>query len=92
MNYRKDFEECLEYIETNLKNEVSTKSFADYLGYSIFHFCRVFHHYKDMTPMEYVLRRRLQQSILDIKKGKKIIDIAMEYHFETASGYRNNFV
>lgn len=40
-----------------------------------------------MTPMEYVLRRRLQASILDIKNGKKIIDIAMEYHFKTASGF-----
>ena len=91
MNYRKDFEKYIEYIEINLKNEISTKSLADYLGYSLFHFCRVFHLYKDITPMEYILRRRLQLSILDIKKGKKIIDIAMEYHFETASGYSKAF-
>lgn len=91
MNYRMDFEKCMEYIEINLKKEISTKCLADYLGYSMFHFCRVFHLYKDMTPMEYILRRRLQLSILDIKKGKKIIDIAMEYHFETASGYTKAF-
>lgn len=91
MNYRKDFEKCFDYIEINLKNDISTKSLADYLGYSLFHFCRVFHLYKDMTPMEYILRRRLQSAILDIKSGKKIIDIAMEYQFETASGFSKAF-
>lgn len=91
MNYRKDFEKCFDYIESNLKNDITTKSLADNLGYSLFHFCRVFHLYKDMTPMEYILRRRLQAAIVDIKSGKKMIDIAMEYHFETASGFSKAF-
>lgn len=91
MNYRKDFEKCFEYIDYNLKNDISIQSLADYLGYSIFHFCRVFHLYKEMSPMEYILSRRLQASIVEIKMGKKIIDIAMEYHFETASGFSKAF-
>lgn len=91
MNYRRDFEKCFDYIDNNLKKDMSTQILADYLGYSIFHFCRIFHLYKEMTPMEYILNRRLQASIVDIQAGKKVIDIAMEYHFETASGFSKAF-
>jgi len=45
MNYRKDFEKCFDYIDYNLKNDISIQGLADYLGYSIFHFCRIFHLY-----------------------------------------------
>lgn len=27
MNYRKDFEKCIEYIEINMKNEIFTKNY-----------------------------------------------------------------
>lgn len=91
MNYRKDFETCFEYIEHNIKSDLTSSFLSDYIGYSLFHFCRIFHIYKGMSPSDYIRKRKLERSLLDIMDGKKLIDIAMDYGFETHSGYTKAF-
>lgn len=91
MNYRKDFERCLEYIEDHLMDKLTVPQLAELIGYSHFHFCRLFHIYTGMTPVNYLLNRRLEKSLIEIMKGRKILDVALEYGFETASGYSKAF-
>lgn len=91
MNYRKDFEKCLEYIEMNIINSLNPTILAEYIGYSLFHFCRLFQIYKGVAPMEYIRKRRLELSLIDIINKEKIIDIALKYGFETPSGYTKAF-
>lgn len=87
MNYRKDFETCFEWIEKHLKDEVTVGSMAAEMGYSIYHFCRIFYLYQGKTPMEYVLNRRLQAALTDVWNGKKIYEAALDYGFETSGGF-----
>lgn len=91
MNYRKDFEKCLEYIEMNITNTLNPTILSEYIGYSLFHFCRLFQIYKGMSLMEYIRKRRLELSLINIMNKEKIIDVALKYGFETPSGYTKAF-
>ncbi|RPF43235.1 AraC family transcriptional regulator [Hydrogenoanaerobacterium saccharovorans] len=91
MNYSKDMERCVDYIESNLQNEISTQMLADEIGYSVYHFCRVFSACKGMPPTEYIRKRRLSLAALELFQNKKIIDIALNYGFETAGGFAKAF-
>lgn len=91
MNYSKDMERCVDYIESNLQNEISTQMLADEIGYSVYHFCRVFSACKGMSPTEYIRKRRLSLAALELFQNKKIIDIALNYGFETAGGFAKAF-
>lgn len=91
MNYRNEFENCFSYIEENLKEKLTVTDIANSVGYSVYHFCRIFYAYQGMTPMEYVQSRRLQAALMDLAEDRKMIDIACEYGFETASGFSKAF-
>ena len=91
MNYDDAIELCIEFIEKNIKNELSPEVIANECGYSTFHFSRVFNINKGMTLMEYVKKRRLSLAAKDLFSGKKIIDIALEYGFETHNGFSKAF-
>ena len=60
-------------------------------GYSTFHFSRVFNINKGITLMEYVKKRRLSLAAEDLFDDKKIIDIALEYGFQTHNGFSKAF-
>ena len=55
LNYRKDFERCFEWIDLHLKENITVHEMANVMGYSLYHFCRIFYAYQGLTPMEYVL-------------------------------------
>ncbi len=54
MNYRKDIENCIDYIEEHIKEPLTLKEITQEIGYSSYHFCRVFSFLKGMPLMEYV--------------------------------------
>lgn len=91
MNYRRDFEKCLEYIEINLTNTLNPTILSEHIGYSLFHFCRLFQIYNGVTPMEYIRKRKFEQSLIDIMNGEKIINVALKYGFQTPSGFSKAF-
>ncbi len=91
MNYQTEIQKCIEYIETHIKDDISVEQLAQNFGYSVFHFSRVFSLCQGISIMEYVRKRRLSLSALDLFHGKKIIDIALDYGFETPNGYTKAF-
>ncbi len=91
MNYRRDIEKCIKFIEENIKENITIKDVANQLGYSVYHFCRVFSLCKGMSVMEYIRERRLSLAAIELFKGRKIIDISLEYGFETHSGFTKAF-
>lgn len=91
MNYREELERCIEYIELNLDENISVESLADYMGYSFFHFIRVFQCIVGIPPMEYVRQRRLSRAAIQIAKGNKILDTALEFGYDTPSGFSKAF-
>ncbi|WP_410512179.1 AraC family transcriptional regulator [Paenibacillus sp. BR2-3] len=91
MNYRNDIEKCIQFIENHIKENLTVKDIAAEVGYSVYHLCRVFGLCKGMSVMEYVRSRRLSLAATELFNGRKIIDIALDYGFETQSGFTKAF-
>ncbi len=91
MNYRKDIEKCIDFIEEHIKEDITIEEIASHSGYSLYHFCRVFSLCMGMSVMEYIRGRRLSLAATELFKGRKIIDIALDYGFETHSGFSKAF-
>lgn len=91
MNYSTDMRRSIEYIKANIKEKLTGEMIAQHIGYSLYHFCRVFQVCTGMPVMEYVRKRRLSLASVDLFKGRRIIDIAFDYGFETQSGFTKAF-
>lgn len=80
-----EFEQCLCFIEKNLKEKLTLDEIALQSGYSRFHFCRDFKKFSGVSTMKYVTMRKLISAAEEIKNGRKIIDVALDYQFTSHS-------
>lgn len=92
MSYTQVIQDTLDYIELNLKAELSADELASRAGFSLFHFYRLFLQYTGMPIMQYIVRRRLVHAIYEISSGRKQIDTALEFGFYTHSGFYKAFL
>lgn len=92
MNHAQTLQTVLDYIDDNNKNEISADMIAEKAGYSAYHFSRVFTGSIGISVMSYITWRRLQYALYDLSHGKKVIDVAMEYGFQTHGGFTKAFV
>ncbi|MCH5265099.1 MAG: HD domain-containing protein [Lachnospiraceae bacterium] len=81
----------LKYIDAHLEETFTTKELARVAGYSEYHFIRMFKSYMSTTIMEYVCKRKLIKASEDILAGKKIIDVALKYDWQSHSGFTRAF-
>ena len=91
MDTRQIIQASAEYIDAHLKDPLSVDSLAAMAGFSPYYYCRLFSLYMDMPVMEYVRRRRLTYAAKDICEGKRILDAAMDYGFESHNGFAKAF-
>ena len=91
MNYSDTISQSIEFIEAHIKEELSIKEIATRAGYSVYHFCRIFTAATGRTVMDYIRYRRLSLARMELLKERKIIDVALDYGFETASGFTKAF-
>jgi AraC family transcriptional regulator len=91
MNYRACIQASIDYIEDHLKEDLTAESLARIAGFSPYHYYRVFHAYVGKPVMEYIRCRRLAYAVVELVQGKRIIDIALEYGFETHNGFGKAF-
>jgi len=92
MNHTQTLQVVLDFIDDNLKNEMDAAMLAEKAGYSAYHFSRIFTGAIGISVMQYVTWRKLQYALYDLSHGKKVIDVAMEYGFETHPGFTKAFV
>ncbi len=90
--YIRMIQESLDYIEDNIKCEITALELSEKAGFSLFHYYRLFHTAVGMPVMQYILRRRLLNAIYDISCGNKMIDVALQYGFETHAGFYKAFI
>lgn len=91
MNYLNIIQSSINYIEENLKCELSAYELAENAGFSLFHYYRLFQGAVGIPVMQYISRRKLYNAIYEISYGKKMIDVAFSYGFETYSGFFKAF-
>lgn len=91
MDYRAIIQESLDYIEENLRTEMTAGELADRAGFSLFHYYRLFQSATGMPVMQFILRRRLLHGIYAIACGSTKTDAALEYGFDTYAGFYKAF-
>ena len=90
--YKENVQKAIDYIESNLRTEITAAELAELAGYSVFHFYRIFQGATGMPVMQYVLRRKLLNAIYDIGSGRKKTETVPEYGFDTYAGFYKAFV
>lgn len=88
---RRIIQESIDYIEANLKTDLTAQELADNAGFSQYHYYRLFQLATGMPVMQYIVRRKLLNALHEISQGKKIIDAALEYGFNTHAGFYKAF-
>lgn len=91
MDYRKIIQESIDYIEDNLKTQITAVELSEQAGYSLFHYYRLFQASVGISVMQYILRRRLIHAVYEIRCGHKRIDVILEYGFDTYAGFYKAF-
>ena len=86
------FNELIDYIENNLCEGLNYKKLSQILGVNEYTLHRIFLFVTNYTLAEYIRKRRLSMSALDLLEGKeKIIDIAIKYNYESSQSYSRAF-
>ena len=92
MNYFERIQRSLDFIEENLKNGISVPDAAREACLSLYHFHRVFHALTGDTAGDYIRKRRLASAAYDLlKTGNRILDIALDYRFESQEAFTRSF-
>lgn len=87
-----DIIQCsIDYIEENLKTEITAEELSQKAGYSLFHYYKIFQSIVGMPVMQYITRRKLLNAIYEIGCGCKMIDVALKYEFDTYAGFYKAF-
>lgn len=82
----------INYIENNINNNISLDDIAFNTNISKFYLHRIFKTLTGEPIMEYVLARKLSESIDElVYSDKRIIDIAMDYGFSYEQSYIRAF-
>lgn len=83
--------EVLEYIHQNIHTRLVAEEVAYHFGYSKWYFCKKFRDWTGKTFVEYVRGYRMQLAATEILSGKKIIDVAMDWGYDSISGFNKAF-
>ena len=92
MQYPEKIKNELEYIEQNLKTEITAEELAKKANYSVYHYCRLFSAATGLSVAGYILNRRLDHALAEIACGRKAIEVVLEYGFDTYAGFYKAFV
>lgn len=93
MDYMERMTEAVHYIERNLKGKLHLEQISSYAAYSKYHFQRLFQHVTGETAGRYIMNRRLTEAAREINRRPhaSIIDIALEYGFESHETFTRAF-
>jgi AraC-like DNA-binding protein len=79
-------------VEAGLREELDVAAMAEAACYSLFHFVRVFTELTGHGPYDYLMRRRVAEAAKEVAAGgRSILDIALEYRFESPEGFSRAF-
>lgn len=91
MNCCEAIQASMKFMETHIKEPLTVTRMARAAGYSPYHFSRMFTEQRGMSVMDYVRLRRLSLARMELLTVRKILDTALDYGFESASGFTRAF-
>lgn len=91
MSVREIIQQGIDYIENNLKAELTVDDLCDAAGYSAVHYCRLFKTFVGVSPYEYINRRKLLHAVYEMTSGRSKTETAFDYGFQTYAGFYKSF-
>lgn len=85
-------QKAIDYIEDNLSQKITPENLATIAGLSPFYFQRLFTRLVNRPVSEYIKMRRLARSCEMLQnKDKRILDVALEYGFNSHESFTKAF-
>jgi AraC family transcriptional regulator len=91
MDYYENVKKAIQFIEDNLKEDIYVEDIAREAFYSQFHFMGIFLELTGETPGAYLRKRRLTEAASDILTGRDILEVAIDYHFNSQEAFTRSF-
>lgn len=92
MNNRQTIQQSINFIESNILNELSLKEISSNVSYSTWYVSRMFHKFTDISIQSYIKKRRLSLAAIELRDTKiKIIDIAIKYNYGSQEAFTRAF-
>lgn len=92
MEWLTSIRKAIDFIEANLKEDISVQNVAEHVYLSPFFLQRGFSTMTGFGIGEYIRCRRLYQAALDLRNSDaKVIDIALRYCYETPESFARAF-
>ena len=90
--YEKRIHTALDFIENNLLNDFDISEVSAVAHYSKFHFMRIFKMMTGDKLGDYIRKRRISESAIDlVESDLSILNIALKYQFESQESYTRSF-
>jgi len=77
----------LVFIEKHLRELVDVQKIADHVGYSSFHFARMFSEAVGLSLKHYINTRKVMHVLYEAKGDKSLINAAFDYGYEDYSSF-----
>lgn len=71
--------------------KITLKQLANEVGYSPWHTAKIFKEITGKAPFEYIRGIRLSQAALTLRDNHKIIDVALDFVFDSHEGFTRAF-
>lgn len=92
MRYHECIQRSIDFIENNLKDNLSLEEIARQAFLSVSHLYRIFPAMTGCSVGQYIRRRRMTESAYDLcRTDLRIVDVAMQYRFESQESYIRAF-
>ena len=86
-----EWEKILAYVDCHIHEKIDLCSLAEIAGYSPFYFSRIFAEAMGMPVTGYIRIRRLQYAAVSLLEGRKVMEVAMLYAFDSHEGFTRAF-
>jgi len=81
----------IRHIDAHIKEEIPITELAAIAGYSANHIYKLFKQYSSLPIMEYIRVKKLCYAANEMYTGRKLLDIALDYGYETPAGFYKAF-
>ena len=93
MNYIEIVSDAIHYIESNLHRKLCLGELASRYFVSPMHFYRIFRAVTNQTIKSYILGRRLSKAAIALRNtDSKVVDVALQYGFNSQEQFTRNFL
>ena len=92
MDYVKNFQKAIDYIEDNIKEGIDYREVAKRVYLSEFHFQKLFLVLTGYTLGDYIRRRKLSLAADELRGGnRKVIDVALDFGYDSPESFARAF-